>query len=324
MPPHVISINNFSSRPAQEPKLRIPTIKSPSQHNHHHPLSTNTTIPGWSFTGTVHYVTAGPNLSLPNGGGHAIQLGRGGKINQTFKSSSAYADDNENCSAVAGVNVSGLGYSSVFTIEGRYGRERWESHAFYMLGLIERGLPVDVEIESVAMEGDPDVLCGPVVDTFVLKEVDVPKGYNDNILTNGGFETGPAFIQNSSEGVLLDQDKYDRYSVLQLWSVIGTVKYIDSKHYMVPKGNAAVELVSGPYSGIAIDLGLMTSPAYKLSFAMGDANDTCAGEFVVGVQAGLGEGIMNCIMKILNVRKFHYHEILHCCKRVRNDQEINE
>ncbi|KAK1271714.1 hypothetical protein QJS04_geneDACA012633 [Acorus gramineus] len=56
---------------------------------------------------------------------------------------------------------------------------------------------------------------------------------------------------------------------------------------MVPKGNAAVELVSGPYSGIAIELGLKTSPMYKLSFAMGDANDNCVGEFVVGVQAGL-------------------------------------
>ncbi|KAB1219683.1 hypothetical protein CJ030_MR3G011057 [Morella rubra] len=42
-------------------------------------------IPGWSFNGTVWYVTSGPKASLP-GNGHAVQLGHDGKINQTFKS----------------------------------------------------------------------------------------------------------------------------------------------------------------------------------------------------------------------------------------------
>lgn len=59
------------------------------------------------------------------------------------------------------------------------------------------------------------------------------------MLVNGGSEVGPAFLKNSSEILLNDELQ----SPLKQWSVIGTVKYIDSRHYLVPEGRAAIEIL---------------------------------------------------------------------------------
>lgn len=109
----------------------------------------------------------------------------------------------------------------------------------------------------------------------------------DNLLLNGGFEYGPDFLSNSTEGILLDQTPSPVQSPLLLWSVQGTVKYIDSKHYFVPQGNAAIEIVSGVSSGIQIPTILNEGSTYNLNFTLGDANDTCVGDFLVGALAGL-------------------------------------
>ncbi|KAG6653932.1 hypothetical protein CIPAW_05G110700 [Carya illinoinensis] len=66
-------------------------------------------------------------------------------------------------------------------------------------------------------------------------------------------------------------------SSLPQWSVIGTVKYIDSKHYLVPKGRAAVEIISGGPSGILTTVGANS----------GDANDSCFGNFMSWANAGM-------------------------------------
>ncbi|KAJ0110329.1 hypothetical protein Patl1_03027 [Pistacia atlantica] len=74
-----------------------------------------------------------------------------------------------------------------------------------------------------------------------------------NLLLNGGFEVGPDFLSNSTEGILLESAPSPVQSALLQWTVIGTVKYIDSKHFFVPEGNAAIEIVSGVSTGIQID-----------------------------------------------------------------------
>lgn len=122
---------------------------------------------------------------------------------------------------------------------------------------------------------------------IVLKHlIDFPVYYAGNILANGGFEIGPAFINNSSDGIILNEEPEIFNSLLQDWSIIGTIKYIDSNHYKVPEGRAAIELVSGSPSGIQIDLTLTVGSTYILEFMMGDANDSCVGDFIVYAQIG--------------------------------------
>lgn len=71
------------------------------------------------------------------------------------------------------------------------------------------------------------------------------------------------------------------------WSIIGTVKYIDSKHYSIPNGKAAIELVSGAPSGILTIIVLSKGAKYILEFMMGDANDSCVADIVVYAQVGM-------------------------------------
>lgn len=90
----------------------------------------------------------------------------------------------------------------------------------------------------------------------------------DNLLLNGGFEFGPEFLSNSTEGILLDSALSPVQSPLRQWAVIGTIKYIDSKHFFVPHGNAAVDIVSGVSSGIRTDVTLTAGSSYNLEFAL--------------------------------------------------------
>lgn len=110
--------------------------------------------------------------------------------------------------------------------------------------------------------------------------------YTDNLLLNGGFEWGPDFPSNSTEGILLDSELTPVQSALGKWSVKGTLKYIDSKNFFVPEGNAAVEIVSGVSTGLETASTLKLGSTYNLEFTLGDANDSCVGDFLVGARAG--------------------------------------
>ncbi|KDP46284.1 hypothetical protein JCGZ_10124 [Jatropha curcas] len=274
----------------ETPPLNIPKNSSiPFQL-----LNQNTTIPGWSFEGTVLYVTATDTIALP-GNGHAIQLGQDGKINQTFSPSADYihylltfslaTSGGSNCSSNASVGVSASDRPSVFFFKQNYGKEKWESYGVY-LGSWELEEKINLVIESEATESDGNETCWPLIDKLLLKSIETLVPSNDNLLLNGGFEFGPEFQSNSSEGILLDPVPTPVLSPLRHWSITGTVKYIDSKNYFVPEGNAAVEIVSGVSAGIQAATTLTEGSTYNLEFTLGDANDSCEGNFVVGAQAG--------------------------------------
>ena len=106
------------------------------------------------------------------------------------------------------------------------------------------------------------------------------------MLPNIGFEFGPEFLGNSSEGILIDQAPSPIQSPLLDWSVLGTVRYIDSAHFLVPQGKAAVEIVSGASAGIQTAVQLIAGSSYILEFKLGDANNSCIENFDVGAQAG--------------------------------------
>lgn len=106
------------------------------------------------------------------------------------------------------------------------------------------------------------------------------------MLSNGGFEIGPGFLKNSPNGIILHhEERLDTtHSPLQQWSIHGTIRYIDSSHYKVPQGKAAVELLSGGVREESMNLRMANT--YTLNFTIGDANDSCVADFVVYVQAG--------------------------------------
>lgn len=107
-----------------------------------------------------------------------------------------------------------------------------------------------------------------------------------NFLPNQGFELGPQFLADSTKGILLDRAVSPLQSPLAQWSILGTVKYVDSAHYFVPQGNAAVEIVAGNSSGIQTAVTLTQGSSYTLKFTLGDANDSCIGDLGVRAQAG--------------------------------------
>lgn len=121
------------------------------------------------------------------GNGHAVQLGKGGKINQTFIiNDNSYveyvltfslAPGTEDCSnETMAVKVSSPHKSGVFSFKGRYGKERWESHAFPLGRWIDQTTNIaSVDIESVLEddgEANPIVTCWPVVDTLLLTRIE--------------------------------------------------------------------------------------------------------------------------------------------------------
>nr|KAJ0184850.1 hypothetical protein LSAT_V11C900480520 [Lactuca sativa] len=232
-------------------------------------------IPGWSFNDTVWYVTAGENVSLP-GNGHGLQLGPNSMINQTFKQDGNYdyvltftlAPSSPDCANSTSVNVSGPTASEVFFFRESLGTEMWQTYAYSLWN--QRGL-MSLQIQSTSTSNSNNITCWPIVDTIVQV---------DNGFVNSGFEVGPAFIENSSQGVLLEADSsYPHSSVqspLQYWTILGIVKYIDSKHYA--RGRA-VELVSGNPSGIVSSVGFLKHGQVTIDFIMGDANHSCVGDF---------------------------------------------
>jgi len=64
------------------------------------------------------------------------------------------------------------------------------------------------------------------------------------------------------------------------------VKYIDSDHFSVPEGKRAMELKGGKESVIAQVARNIPGKTYVLSFAVGDAGDSCKGSLSVEAYAG--------------------------------------
>ncbi|GJX92538.1 uncharacterized protein Tco_0345864 [Tanacetum coccineum] len=156
---------------------------------------------------------------------------------------------------------------------------------------------------------------------IILTDVPTPLNFlvTDNDFVNSGFEVGPAFIENSTQGILLEadpnNDPFNRamppflsvQSPLQEWSILGTVKYIDSKHYAVPRGRGAVELVCGNPSGIIYNINFLKHGQVTIDFIMGDANNSCVGDFVVYLQ--VGNTIWNFTMRSIGVGSREKHSV---------------
>ncbi|KAH0757413.1 hypothetical protein KY290_020906 [Solanum tuberosum] len=112
--------------------------------------------------------------------------------------------------------------------------------------------------------------------------------YAGNLVKNGGFEAGPHVFKNFSTGVLVLPLKQDKYSPIPGWMIqfAKPAKYINSKHFLVPSGNAAIELIGGRETGIAQTVRTVPKQFYNLTFIIGDANNDCHGTMTVQAFAG--------------------------------------
>lgn len=109
-----------------------------------------------------------------------------------------------------------------------------------------------------------------------------------NMVKNGGFEEGPHRLFNSSHGVLIPPKQEDAVSPLPGWIIesLKAVKFIDYKHFNVPAGKTALELVAGRESAVAQVIRTVAKRVYSLSFLIGDAKNGCHGSMMVEAFAG--------------------------------------
>ncbi|KAL0337957.1 UNVERIFIED_CONTAM: hypothetical protein Scaly_2070800 [Sesamum calycinum] len=228
-------------------------------------------LPKWEITGIVEYVSGGPQpggfyFAVPRGV-HAVRLGNEASVSQyvrNLKPGSIYSltfGATRTCAQDEVLRVSVLECRATF---------RSKRCHFSQPGKQE------------------DPTCGPLLDAIAIKEMLPLKFTRGNLVKNGGFETGPHVFKNFSTGILVLPKRQDLYSPIPGWIVehIRPVKYIDSKHFNVPSGLAAVELIGGRETSIAQVLRTSPNKWYNLSFTIGDAKNGCNGTMTVEAFGG--------------------------------------
>ncbi|KAI9073975.1 hypothetical protein K1719_044039 [Acacia pycnantha] len=249
-------------------------------------------IPEWEISGFVEYIKSGQKqgdmlLVVPEGG-FAVRLGNEASVKQKLKvvkgmyySISFVAA--RTCAQEEQLNVSVSPHSGLLPMQTLYSSNGWDAYAW----AFKAQFPiVEMLIHNPGVEEDP--ACGPLVDSVAIKALYPPRPTNKNILKNGGFEEGPYVFPNTSWGVLIPPNIEDDHSPLPGWMVesLKAVKYIDSDHFSVPQGRRAVELVAGKESAIAQVVRTVPGKSYMLSFAVGDAKNSCEGSLIVEAFAG--------------------------------------
>ncbi|PON61313.1 hypothetical protein PanWU01x14_146900 [Parasponia andersonii] len=166
-----------------------------------------------------------------------VPWGEDGRINQTFVANAEYLP----------IMGRRLGRAMIIT---------WEA------GVTES--PFNLVIQIQTAESNSSSMCWPVIDKLLVKSMPRLVQENENLLLNGGFEYGPEFLNNSTEGILLDPAPSHVRSPLQEWQCCNRA--------CVYWHTTAASLTEGS--------------TYSLEFKLGDANNSCAKNFLVAAQAG--------------------------------------
>ncbi|EYU20209.1 hypothetical protein ABFS82_14G167300 [Erythranthe guttata] len=244
-------------------------------------------LPKWEINGFVEYISGGPQ---PGGmyfavahGVHAVRLGNEASISQTIpvKNGSLYAltfGASRTCAQDEVLRVSVPPQTGDLPLATLYSSNGGDTYAW---GFRANSNYVKVIFHNTGMQEDP--ACGPLLDAVAIKELFPPKPSRVNLVKNEGFEEGPHLLMNSSHGVLLPPKQEDLTSPLPGWIIesLKAVKFIDAKHFNVPFGKSAVELVAGRESAIAQIIRTVPNKVYNLSFVVGDAKNGCHGSMLV-------------------------------------------
>ncbi|BAT91284.1 hypothetical protein LR48_Vigan08g206500 [Vigna angularis] len=243
-------------------------------------------LPKWEINGHVEYVSGGPQpggVYFPvSDGVHAVRLGNEASISQTVrvKPGKWYAvivRASRTCAQDEMLRISVPPHSGDVPLQTLYSLNgdviAWGFRAISSV--------TKVIFHNPGIQEDPS--CGPLLDAVAIARFNPPKPTRDNLVKNGGFEEGPFPIFNSSNGVLLPPKQEDLVSPLPGWMIesIKAVKFIDSKHFSVPLGHGAIELIAGRESVIAQILRTDPNKVYNMKFAVGDAKNACHGSMMV-------------------------------------------
>ncbi|GMY18914.1 protein DUF642 L-GALACTONO-1,4-LACTONE-RESPONSIVE GENE 2 [Fagus crenata] len=170
------------------------------------------------------------------------------------------------------------GYSADLNIQTLYSSNGGDTYAW---AFNPTSKLVKVTFHNPGIQEDPT--CGPLLDAIAIKEI-LPLNYSKgNLAKNGDFEIGPHVFKNFSTGILLPPKQLDLISPLPGWIIesLKPVKYIDKKHFFVPSGFAAIELVAGRESAIAQIIRTIPNKFYNLTFTIGDAKNAWHGSMMV-------------------------------------------
>ncbi|XP_027067452.2 protein TEEBE-like [Coffea arabica] len=248
-------------------------------------------LPKWEIDGIVEYVSGGPQpggfrFAIPRGA-HAVRLGNEAAISQHVKVKpraiySLTFSATRTCAQDEVLRGSVPGFSSQLPIQTLYSSDGDDTYAWAFKAASD---VVKVTFHNPGVQEDPT--CGPLLDAVAIKEILSNGHTRGNLVRNGGFENGPHVFKNFSTGVLLLPMTSDSYSTVPGWIVqhLKPVKYIDSKHFFVPQGNAAIELIGGRETAIAQIIRTVVNKFYLLSFTIADAKNGCHGEMMVEAYA---------------------------------------
>ncbi|KAK4435795.1 hypothetical protein Salat_0743000 [Sesamum alatum] len=249
-------------------------------------------VPKWQISGFVEYIKAGQKqgdmlLVVPEGYA-AVRLGNEASIKQLVNVTkgmfySLTFSAARTCAQEESVNVSVAPDYGVLPIQTLYSSNGWDSYAWAFRASYD---VAEILIHNPGVEEDP--ACGPLIDSVAIRALYPPKPTNQNLLKNGDFEEGAYIFPNTSWGVLIPPNIEDDNSPLPAWMVesLKAVKYIDAAHFSVPHGQRAIELVGGKESAIAQVARTIVGKTYQLTFAVGDASNSCEGSMIVEAFAG--------------------------------------
>ncbi|WCJ33460.1 hypothetical protein M5689_014820 [Euphorbia peplus] len=251
-------------------------------------------LPKWEINGLVEYVSGGPQpggfyLAIPRGA-HAVRLGNEGSISQNLilEPGSTYTltiGATRTCAQDEVLEVIVPGQKSELPLQTLYSTDGGDTYAlaFKAVSRVSK-----VTFHNPGIQEDP--ACGPLLDAIAIKKIVLPLRYaKGNLVRNGGFELGPHVFNNYSTGILIPPKQIDLISPLPGWIVesLKPIKYIDSKHFFVPSGKAAVELVAGRESALAQIIWTVPNKFYYLTFTIGDAKNGCHGSMMVEAFAAM-------------------------------------
>ncbi|KAL6903621.1 hypothetical protein ACP4OV_004434 [Aristida adscensionis] len=253
-------------------------------------------IPCWEISGFVEYIQSGQKqndmiLTVPEGS-RAVRLGNNATIRQqlTNLTPKAYYSITfsaaRTCAQAEKLSVTVTPESGILPIQTVYTSSGWDSYSWAFKA---KHTTAWLIIHDPDFDDDP--ACGPLFDAIAIKTFQPPRRQAGNILINGDFEEGPYVFPDSPWGVLVPPIMEDEHSPLPEWSIMSdtkSVKYVDAAHFAVPHGAYAVELVAGRETALVQEAPTKPGQTYRLSFAVGDANNGCAGHFVVEAYAARG------------------------------------
>lgn len=244
-------------------------------------------LPDWEIKGLVEYVSGGPQpggffLAVPRGV-HAVKIGNEASISQNVRVRPGFIYSltfgaTRTCAQDEVLRVSIPGQSADLPIQTLYSTDGGDTYAWAFNATTE---VVNVTFHNPGIQEDRT--CGPLLDAIAIKQMPPLKLTRGSLAKNGGYETGPHVFKNFSTGVLLLPKQQDLISPLPGWIIesLKPVKYIDSKHFSVPSGLAAIELIGGRESAIAQIIRTVPNKSYNLTFTIGDAKNGCHGSMTV-------------------------------------------